>query len=254
MEIRGKVALVTGAGSGIGRACAERLAREGAKVVVADVDRAGGEETVRRIAAAGGEAAFVQGDVGTPEGVAEMFRAAKRAFGRLDIVHNNAGIMTGDTPGWPDAPLEKLHRVMSVNAAGVVMGTREAVAAFREHGEGGVVVNTASIAGLGPLPFDPVYAASKAAVIHFTKSCAILKELANVRVNAVAPGMVDTPIIAKTGDGTRPAKWLEPALEGAVLLRPERIAEEVVELIRDDGLAGEVRVVMHESAQPGAGG
>lgn len=254
MEIAGKVALVTGAGSGIGRACAERLAREGAKVVVVDVDVAGGEETVRRVTAAGGEAAFVRGDVGTPEGIAETFRAAKRVFGRLDIVHNNAGIMTGDTPGWPDAPLEKVFRVIAVNTSGVVMGTRAAVEAFREHGEGGVVVNTASIAGLGPLPFDPVYAASKAAVIHFTKSCAILKELENVRVNAVAPGMVDTPIIAKTGDGTRPAKWLEPSLEGAVLLPPERIAEEVVRLIRDDTLAGEVSVVMHESAQPAAGG
>lgn len=254
MEIAGKVALVTGAGSGIGRACAERLAREGAKVIVVDIDAAGGVETVRRIAAAGGEAAFVPGDVGTPEGIAETFRAAKRVFGRLDIVHNNAGIMTGDTPGWPDAPLEKVHRVISVNTSGVIMGTRAAVEAFREHGEGGVVVNTASIAGLGPLPFDPVYAASKAAVIHFTKSCAILKELENVRVNAVAPGMVDTPIIAKTGDGTRPAKWLEPSLEGAVLLQPERIAEEVVRLIRDDALAGEVSAVMHESAQPAAGG
>lgn len=247
MEIAGKVALVTGAGSGIGRATAERLAREGAKVVVADIDAAGGEETVRRVAAAGGEAAFVQGDVGTPSGIAELFRAAKHVFGRLDIVHNNAGIMTGDAPGWPDAPLEKVYRVISVNTAGVVMGTREAVAAFREHGEGGVVVNTASIAGMGPLPFDPVYAGSKAAVIHFTKSCAILKELENVRVNAVAPGIVDTPIIAKTGDGTKPAAWLEPSLAGAVLLPPERIAEEVVRLIRDDSLAGEVSVVMHET-------
>ncbi len=245
MEIRGKAALVTGGASGIGRACALRLGREGARVAVVDLDQEGGEATAAAIREAGGEAVFIEADVGTPEGVALAFARAVAALGRLDIVVNNAGIMTGDTPGWPDAPSRRLLQVLSVNAGGVVMGTREAIAAFRKHGEGGVVVNTASIAGLGPLPFDPVYAASKAAVIHFTKSCAMLGELEGIRVNAVAPGMVDTPIIAKTGDGTKPAAWLEPTLAEATLLEPERIADEVTAIIRDDALAGEVRVVMH---------
>lgn len=254
VDIAGKCALVTGAGSGIGRATALELGRRGAKVVVGDIDEAGAAETVRQLTAAGAEAAYVIGDVGSPEGITALFRGAERVFGRLDIVHNNAGIMTGDTPGWPNAPLEKIQRVLAVNAGGVFMGTRAAIDAFRAHGEGGVVINTASIAGMGPLPFDPVYAGTKAAVIHFTRSCAILKELENVRVNAVAPGMVDTPIIAKTGDGVRPAGWLEPSLAGAILLPPSRIAEEVVRIIEDDSLAGEVVVVMHETAESPAAG
>ena len=155
--------------------------------------------------------------------------------------------MTGDTPGWPHAPLEKVDQVIRVNTSGVIMGTRAAIDALRRRG-GGAIVNTASIAGLGPMPFDPVYAASKAAVILFTKSCAMLKETESIRVNAVLPGMVDTPIIAKTGDGSRPAAWLAPALAAAKLLPPEAIAEKVLAFARDDSLAGETEVVMHESA------
>jgi len=247
MEIRGKTAIVTGGASGIGRASALALAREGACVVVADVDANGGRETVRLINSAGGEAMLVESDVSTPAGIEALFNAAEQAYGGVDIVHNNAGIMTGDTPGWPDAPLEKIFRVVSVNVGGVLMGTRQAVQMMRRRG-GGVVVNTASIAGLSPMPFDPIYAASKAAIILFTQSCATLKDTEHVRVNAVLPGMVETPIIAKTGDGKTPAKWLEPALRGAKLLAPEEIAAVVLAFVRDDSLAGETRVVMHESA------
>ena len=249
MEIRGKTAIVTGGASGIGRASALALAREGACVVVADLDANGGRETVRLITLAGGEATFVESDVSTPTGIEALFSAAEKSYGGVDIVHNNAGIMTGDTPGWPDAPLEKIFSVITVNAAGVLMGTRQAVQMMRKRG-GGAVVNTASIAGLAPMPFDPIYAASKAAIILFTQSCAILKDTENVRVNAVLPGMVETPIIAKTGDGTTPAKWLEPALQGAKLLAPEEIAAVVLEFVRDDSLAGETRVVMHGTTAP----
>jgi 3-oxoacyl-[acyl-carrier protein] reductase len=249
MEIRGKTAIVTGGASGIGRASALALGREGARVAVADVDAHGGAETVRLVAAAGGDATFIRSDVSTPAGIEALFKAVEEIYGGVDIVHNNAGIMTGDTPGWPDASLEKIHQVITVNTAGVLMGTRQAVQAMRKRG-GGAVVNTASIAGLSPMPFDPIYAASKAAIILFTQSCAGLKETDHVRVNAVLPGMVETPIIAKTGDGKTPAKWLEPALRGAKLLSPEEIAAVVLEFVKDDSLAGETRVVMHGTASP----
>lgn len=242
MDINGKVALVTGAASGIGRATALALAQKGARVAVADIDEAGGTETVRQISELGGTATFIKADVSTPAGINAMFDAVEAAFGGVDIVHNNAGIMTGATPNWPDTPNEKLHLVVSVNLAGVIMGTREAVARMRKRG-GGAVVNTASIAGLNPMPMDPIYAATKAGVILFTKSCAMLNDSEKVRVNAVLPGMVDTPIIAKTGDGQKPADWLAPAIAAAKILPPEAIAEAVVEYITDDSLAGDTRVV-----------
>jgi 3-oxoacyl-[acyl-carrier protein] reductase len=244
MDIAGKTAIVTGAASGIGRASAIALGREGARVVVADVDDRGGSETVDAIRASGGEATYVHADVSSPRSIEALFQAAIERYGAVDIVHNNAGIMTGDTPGWPDAPLDRIASVLAINAGGVLMGTRQAIQAMRSRG-GGVVVNTASIAGLAPLPNDPIYAATKAAVILFTQSCEGLAKTENVRVNAVLPGMVDTPILAKTGDGSRPAAWLEPALASTSLLEPEEIASAVLDLVRDDGVAGETRTVMH---------
>ncbi len=252
MEISGKVALVTGASSGIGRATAIALAKEGASVAVADIDRAGGEETVRAIAADGGQARFFEGDVSTPAGVQSLFAAVEAACGGIDIVHNNAGIMTGDTPGWPDAGLEKIHLVVSVNAAGVMMGTGAAVRALRKRG-GGAVVNTASVAALGPMPNDPIYAATKAAVVNFTEACAALAESENIRVNAVLPGMVDTPIIGKTGDGVTPAAWLQPAIAATTMLQPEEIAARVLELIRDDSKAGAAELVVPPDSPRAAG-
>ncbi len=246
MEISGKIALVTGGSSGIGRATAVALAKAGATVAVADVDREGGAETVRAVAEAGGQATFFEADVSTPTGISELFAEVEAAHGGIDIVHNNAGIMTGDTPGWPDVGLEKIHLVTSVNASGVMMGTGAAVRALRKRG-GGAIVNTASVAALGEMPFDPMYAATKAAVVSFTKSCAMLAETENIRVNAVLPGMVDTPIIGKTGDGETPAEWLRPAIAASTFLQPEDIADAVLTLIQDDSKAGEAEVIAAEA-------
>ena len=250
MDIQGKVALVTGASSGIGRATAVALAAEGAAVAVADIDRAGGEETVRAIAGADGRASFFEADVATPAGIAGLFASVEAAYGGIDIVHNNAGIMTGDAPGWPDASMEKIHLVVGVNVAGVMMGTLAAVHALRKRG-GGAVVNTASVAAFGPMPFDPIYAATKAAVLSFTQSCAMLAETENIRVNTVLPGMVDTPIIAKTGDGVTPAAWLRPALEATTMLRPEDIAASVLDFVRDDSRAGQAELVASNGVAEG---
>ena len=241
MEIKGAVAIVTGASAGIGRASAKALAARGASVIVGDIDDTNGNETVKQIKDAGGEATYVNADVGTPDGVRALVAAAESAYGWLDIMHNNAGIMGGE-PSWPDTPLERLALVSAVNFGGVMMGTQAAVQAMRKRG-GGAIVNTASVAGLAPLANDAAYGSSKAAVIMLTQTCKELRDTENVRVNAVLPGIVDTDIINKTGDGTRPAEWLEPALQAINMLQPEEIAEVVVEFVEDESLCGETRVV-----------
>ena len=241
MEISGSIALVTGAGSGIGRASAEALAAAGARVAVVDVDEKGGHETVERIGARGGDAHFVRGDVSSPRGIEALFKTVAAEVGVPKIVFNNAGIMTGGAPGWPESGLERVHQVVSVNASAVIMGTRQAVDLMRDTG--GVVINTASIAAFSDLPQDPVYAGTKALVTHFTRSCAELAETHGVRVNAVLPGVVETPILAKTGDGKTPAGWLLPLLEHANIIEPTAVANCVLGLIRDDSAVGLCRVV-----------
>jgi NAD(P)-dependent dehydrogenase (short-subunit alcohol dehydrogenase family) len=240
MDVEGKVALVTGAASGIGRATAVALAAAGARVMVADLDEIGGVETVRHIQSAGGEASFEQADVSRPHGIRAMFDAVHHVYGGVDIVHNNAGLVAG-SPGWPAMDLERIHLQVDVNLAGVCMGTQEALVRLRERG-GGTVVNTASVAALQPLPEDPVYAATKAAVVSFTKACAPLAA-EGIRVNCVLPGVTDTPILNKTGDGTAPAPWFRQMMVGVPVLTPEEVAAVVLALVRDDSAAGEARVV-----------
>jgi 3-oxoacyl-[acyl-carrier protein] reductase len=240
VDLAGKTALVTGAGSGIGRATARALAAAGVQVVVGDLDDVGGTETARLIDEHGGVATFVQADVASPHGIRTLFDAAHRLFGGVDIVHNNAGLVSGE-PLWPGIGLDRIKLMVDVNLAAVCMGTAAGIEALRARG-GGAIVNTASVAGLRPAPADPVYGATKAAVLHFTQSCAGLAS-EGIRVNAVVPGPTETPILAKTGDGTKPAAWLQPWLANIRLRQPEEIAAVVLDLVRDDTCAGETRVV-----------
>ncbi|HEY8492211.1 MAG TPA: SDR family oxidoreductase [Dehalococcoidia bacterium] len=236
MEISGKVAVVTGGGSGIGRATARRLAREGAKVLVADLDAEGGRETVRLIQEAGGQAAFLQVDVTREEDVRRMVRRAEETYGGLDILHNNAGITTG-WPRFPEAEPARWGRVLDVNLRAVILGTQVAVEAMRRRG-GGVIVNTASIAGLQPFPPDPVYTATKHGVVGFTRALAPLKEEAGIRVNCVCPGVVDTPLVTRTRDQVPPELRAPARAFQLEMLSPDDIADAVVELITNEGLAG----------------
>jgi len=246
VEIDGRAALVTGAGSGIGRATAIALAGAGASVMLADVDEAAADETKSQIEAVGGNACCVKADVSRAEDVEAMFAAAERTLGGLDIVFNNAGIMAGQ-PDWPEMSLARTGQVLGINALGVIMGTTLAVRMMRKRG-GGVIVNTASMAALSPSVHDPVYDASKAAVVMFTQSTAKLLEGENIRINAVLPGMTATAIQNKSGDGTKPADWMAPAMEQFwhAALKPEQIADIVLELIRDESLNGECRAVPNE--------
>lgn len=240
MHLSGKVALVTGAASGIGRATAVALSRHGVSVVVVDLDAAGVEAVVDEIRSRDGSAMAVHADVSQPDDIRRMFLAASGEYGGVDIVHNNAGLVSGE-PLWPDGSLERTALVVSVNLAGVAMGTQQGIVELRRRG-GGVIINTASVAGLAPLPYDPVYSATKAGVIRLVESCAGLSH-EGIRVNAVLPGMVDTAIVNHTGDGTRPADWLLPVLASTRLLSADEVAAIVLELVRDDAAAGQCRVV-----------
>ena len=241
MDLKGTVAVVTGAGSGIGRASASLLAANGAQVVVADIDVDGGRATVDTIEGNGGDAFFVRADVSDPASVTALYETAADRYGGIDVAHNNAGIVSGNPP-WPETPLDRILEVTRINLGGVMLCTRAVVDHMRRRG-GGAIVNTSSIAAQFPMADDAVYSATKAGVAMFTQACAALRERDGIRVNAVLPGLVDTAIINKTGDGTKPADWLVGALELMPPLKPEQVAEAVLELIADDEAFSQLKVV-----------
>jgi len=245
MDPNGKVALITGGGSGIGRATSLALANEGASIVIADLNEEGGRETVRLVEELGGKAASVSVDVTEREDLERMVSFAGETFGGIDIFHNNAGIGTPQ-PRFPAAPAQLWEKTLAVDLWAVIAAVQAVVPAMRRRG-GGVIVNTASIAGLiAHLP-DPIYAAAKHGVVGFTRSLAFLKEEANIRVNCVCPGVVDTPLVRGVPGVQSEAelKAREAFMATMPLIRPEEIAEAVLELVRDDSLAGQAMAVTH---------
>ena len=192
MDMRDTVALVTGAGSGIGRATALRLAREGAAGVVADIDEEAGRETVRQIEAAGGRAAFVRADVASEADARAMVAFAEENFGGLDILVNNAGIAIGRP--FLEAAAELWGRELDVNLRGVILGTHYGIHAMRKRG-GGVIINTASVQGLQSMPLVPAYSASKGGDLSLTREMALDYAAENIRVLAICPGTIDTEIV-----------------------------------------------------------
>lgn len=189
-----KVALVTGGALGIGRATAELLAREGAKVVVTDVKQKEGEEVVARIKAQGGDAIFVQHDASSEDQWKAAIDAALNAFGKLNIVVNNAGIALGKTV--EDTTLAEWRKVQEINLDGVFLGTKYGIEALRKSG-GGSIVNLSSIEGLIGDPGLAAYNASKGGVRIFTKSAALhcAQSGYGIRINSVHPGYIWTPMV-----------------------------------------------------------
>ena len=240
MDLQGKSAVVTGAGSGIGRASALAFAAAGASVLVADIAEADGDETAQLIEKDGGKAVFAPVDVTQPDDLARMLDEAEKAFGGVDVLHNNAGIVCGE-PLWPDTDPSTLMRQVTINLASVVVGTRLAVPYLARRG-GGAVVNTASMASVLPLVDEPAYSATKAGVLMFTRTCAGMEGTQGIRVTAVLPGLVRTPLIVKSGDGTRPAAWVGMAEPFMKWQTPEQVADIVVDLART-GAGGEWRFV-----------
>ncbi len=189
-ELAGMVAIVTGGSSGIGLGTAERLVAEGAKVVIADIAEERGRDAARSL---GPDAAFKLTDVAEPPQVAELVEFTAATFGRLDIMFNNAGI-SGVRCSLVEADFADFDRVMRINLLGVMAGTAYAARQMAKNG-GGSVINSSSIGGISATPGQWSYNPSKAAVIHFTKSAAVELGALGVRVNAVAPGNIDTEIL-----------------------------------------------------------
>ena len=195
-RVDGRVALVTGGGSGIGRATALKFAAEGARVVVADIAPEPGEETARLIREAGGEAQFSYVDVTDEESVRSMIELTIGEYGRLDCAHNNAGIL-GPVVEFTEYSREDYDRVMAVNVTGVWLCMQAEIRQMlsQDPPEGGhSIVNTASVAGLVGSPTIPAYSVSKHAVIGMTNSAARSYGTRGIRVNAVCPAIIDTPL------------------------------------------------------------
>lgn len=230
--VEGKVALVTGGGSGIGQACARIFVREGADVVVADTDERSGERTVASLCEAGGKASFVRCDVGREEDVEAMIRHVLDTRGRLDCAVNNAGI-TGATGMLHEISLEGWSRTLTTNLTGVFLCLRHELPVMQRQG-GGAIVNMSSGAGLIPTPGLAPYCASKHGVLGLTKTAAVENVRTGVRVNAICPGSVDTPMLQRVMNQSPVIeKLVRNSLPGGRLAAPEEIAEAAVWLCCD---------------------
>jgi NAD(P)-dependent dehydrogenase (short-subunit alcohol dehydrogenase family) len=225
-DLKGKVALVTGAGSGIGRACAEAYARAGARVVVSDRDVAGGEETVRRLAEAGGEALFVAADVADPAACAGLVARTLERFGRLDCACNNAGI-GGEQNPTADYSDEGWQQVIDVNLSGVFYCLKHEIAAMLAGG-GGAIVNMASILGQVGFATAPAYVAAKHGVLGLTKTAALEYAAQGIRVNAVGPAFIHTPMIAALEEDPAKSQMLLSLHPIGRLGNPEEVAAAVL--------------------------
>jgi NAD(P)-dependent dehydrogenase (short-subunit alcohol dehydrogenase family) len=228
-----KVVLVTGAGSGIGRAAALAVAREGAQVLVADVVEAAGHETADAINQAGGKALFARCDVARASEAEALVGAAVKAFGRLDCAFNNAGV-AGKIARTADDTEENFDFIMSVNLRGVWLCMKYELLQMLKQGNGGPIVNTASAAGLVGSHGMPAYTASKHGVVGLTKTAALEYARGGIRVNAVCPGVIDTPMVGGMVN-TRPRlKDILVAAEPIARMgMPAEIGEAVAWLLSD---------------------
>ena len=231
-ELEGKIALVTGAGSGIGRESALAFGASGAQVMVSDVVVEGGEETVARIKAAGGEATFMRADVSQRADVEALIRQTVETYGRVDCAHNNAGI-EGDMAPTADCTEANWDRTIAINLKGVWLCMKYEIPQMLEQGSG-VIVNTSSVAGLVGFVNLPAYVATKHGVAGLTRTAALEYAQQGIRVNAVCPGVIHTPMIDRIVGGDTEAEAQFTALEPVGRMgSPAEVAQAVVWLCSD---------------------
>jgi NAD(P)-dependent dehydrogenase (short-subunit alcohol dehydrogenase family) len=224
--LENKVVLVTGAASGIGRAIALVAAREGARLILSDIDAHAGQETVKQVRAVGAEVLFAACDVGKAGDAQALVDQAMAHFGQLDVACNNAGI-GGESALLADYPLDAWAEVININLSGVFFGMKVQIPAMLLHG-GGAIVNTASILGMVGMATAPAYTAAKHGVIGLTQAAAIAYSAQGLRINAVGPGFIHTPMVSALEEDADVKAALIAAHPIGRLGLPEEVAELVV--------------------------
>lgn len=243
--IHGSVAVVTGGSTGIGRAAALKFAEEGASVVIGDVNVEEAEKTVSMIEEAGGEATFVETDISEEADVARMVDTAVETYGGLNFAFNNAGI-EGESDPMADQTMTNWDRVIDTNLKGVFQCMRAEIPAMLETSGGGAIVNTSSIAGEVAFPDIAPYVASKHGVVGLTKNAALEYSAQGIRVNAVLPGVIDTPMVDRSRDGDpEMIEQVSAATPIGRIGQPEEIGDAAVWLCSEEAsfVTGESMVV-----------
>lgn len=240
MALTGKVCVVTGSGSGIGRAAAVEMARQGGKVVVSDVNDANGAGTVEEIQAEGGEAVYIHADMRSPSDITALMDGAVEAFGSLHVLHANAGVHESDfteSMTVDSLPIEVWDTLIDINLKGVWLCARAAFPHMKAAG-GGAIVNAGSTASMTGYPMCPAYTATKHAIVGLTKCMAIDFREANIRANCYCPASIDTAMVQKFWEAAEDPEMVKSFMTGSHLIkrlgRPEEVAKLVCFLASDD--------------------
>lgn len=232
-KLEGKVSIITGAGSGIGKSTAILFAKEGSKVVVVDCVVEGGKKTVDLINKDGGEAIFIEADVSKSADVQRAITSTVDKYGKLDILYNNAGV-EGILAPIHESTEENFDRVISINLRGVFLGMKYGIIQMLKQG-GGVIISTASVAGLIGFPNITAYCASKGGVVQLTKTAALEYATQNIRINCICPGIIWTPMLERFTGGDEETKKQFTAMEPVGRMgKPEEVAQAVLFLASDD--------------------
>ncbi|MFB7641843.1 SDR family NAD(P)-dependent oxidoreductase [Peribacillus butanolivorans] len=246
MELSNKIAVITGAGSGIGRASSIKLATNGAKVVLVDFNKGTGEETLKLVKEQGGEGIFIQADVSKSEDVQNYVNKAVEEYGRIDIFFNNAGIIQKFAP-FTTVEESEFDRIMSVNVKGIFLGLKYVLKVMDEQ-ESGSIINTASTAGIRSEHSVAVYSASKHAVIGLTKGAALEYAKKGIRINALCPGGVQTALTASVTEQFEKGGYVPEEIPNMRMGRyaaPDELAEMVAYLASEKAsyMTGSIVVV-----------